>query len=190
LNLAFYKLRMNNTCRINLLLAFVVILLPFGALSYPLYIRIDNPRAHPLFIHSPLETMTIEIAAEGSREFLVCCQSDFRVQYASGASGIFAYNLDETLNTFIDGCKKSMGDNWEKKTIKYCAFRLEEKKAHLASTTYTLTVTEVKDLGIPFDSEQCKFSLNEKALKVTPFSKTHELLTPEIKATTTIIFKL
>lgn len=183
---------MNNACRINLLLVLFVILLSLDAFSYPLYIRIENPRNNPLIIHSPLEKTTTEIAPEnGAREFLVCGPSDFRVQYASGFTGICYYNLDETLNTFIEGgCKRSMGDNWSTQTLKYCTLRLDEKKCQYSGTTYGLTVTEVKDLKIDYTSEQCMFSANEKALKVSPFSATHELLSPEIRSKMTTIFNL
>jgi len=121
---------------------------------------------------------------------MLWCENEYRVIYKSGMSGKVAKpNLDEKLSTFINACKEAMGANWDKKTVKYCVLQLAEKDVSVMGTTYTLKVTQIRDLHIPFLGEnKCSFSDNEKALKLVPVHPAVPLLTPELKAASMLLF--
>jgi hypothetical protein len=179
---------MKNTNK--LLLCFLFNLLPTLAFSYPIYIRIENPRAHPLVVVDQKEQIKITIPEQTNKEFMLWCENDYRVIYKSGMSGKVAKpNLDDKLSTFINLCKDAMGANWDKRTVKYCILQLAEKEASVMGKTYTLKVVGIRDLNIPFIGEnKCSFSDNEKALKLVPVHPGFPLLTTELKALSMLLY--
>jgi hypothetical protein len=157
--------------------------------AYPLYVKIENPRAHSLFVGSESEKTTVEIPTKGSHEFKICGVSDWRVRYYSGVKGYLTCNLDKELKVFVETlCQQSIGDNWDKlKTVKYCTLRLDEIQNGFGPAIYTLSVAEVRDLGIPYDSDACKLTANELAMKVNPQSPACPLISQNALAAATCL---
>ena len=149
--------------------------------AYPIWVKIENPRAHTLYIENDREGIRFEIRSGTSKEFKIAgSQNDWRVRYRSGVLGAAnQYVLDKELNHFIEGsCKDCMGDNWKKSTVKYCLLRLEEIPG-IAYSEYTLTVVEIRDLNIEYASEGCALNANEVLLKVVPIAKNFNLMGAE-----------
>jgi hypothetical protein len=176
--------------KILLFFALTSFLGAFSAQAYPIWIKIVNPRDNVLYIESESEKITIAIPPGSTREFKIAGSNDWRVRYASGIYGLKDWNLDKDLNFFIDqSCKNCMGDNWGKKTVKYCTLRLEELPGSFgAPATYTLTVTEIRDLAIGYDAPECALSANEVALKVVPMSKNQVLIIAATLAQAMVLF--
>jgi len=141
-------------------------------------------------VESDSEKIRIEIPYGSSRTFKIWRGEDWHVRYSSGLYRMMPqWNFDEDLNQFIEKtCKTCMGDNWAKKTIKYCTLRLDETTHSFATVTYELTVVEIQDLTIACDAPECALSANEKALQLVPVSKRAELVTAEQLAKAVLLY--
>lgn len=158
--------------------------------AYPIWVKIINPRAHSLYVENEREGIKIAIPSRGEKELKITSRdNDWRVRYRTGVLGAAnMYHLDEELNSFIEGrCKDCIADSWKVRTVKYCTLRLDEIPG-IAQSSYTLTVVEIRDLGIQYGSEDCALTVHELAMKVVPIASTIKLIGAEELAQKTCLY--